>query len=48
MLALTKDHKGKKINRPYPEDQYAVLEIQYVNILEDIKRGPYSKKLQYA
>ncbi|GJR71876.1 hypothetical protein Tco_0084241 [Tanacetum coccineum] len=27
------------------EDQYAVLEIQYVNILEDIKRDPYSKKL---
>ncbi|GJV43631.1 hypothetical protein Tco_1428167 [Tanacetum coccineum] len=26
------------------EDQYAVLEIQYVDILEDIKRGPYSKK----
>ncbi|GKD45873.1 hypothetical protein Tco_1270518 [Tanacetum coccineum] len=30
------------------EDQYAVLEIWYVNILEDIKRGPYSKKPQYA
>ncbi|GKD25992.1 hypothetical protein Tco_1232206, partial [Tanacetum coccineum] len=26
------------------EDQYTVLEIFYVNILEDIKRGPYSKK----
>ncbi|GJS47826.1 hypothetical protein Tco_0597947, partial [Tanacetum coccineum] len=30
------------------EDQYAVLEIQYMNILEDIKRDPYSKKPQYA
>ncbi|GJW60760.1 hypothetical protein Tco_0110095 [Tanacetum coccineum] len=27
------------------EDQYAVLKIWKVNILEDIKRGPYSKKL---
>ncbi|GJU89180.1 reverse transcriptase domain-containing protein [Tanacetum coccineum] len=26
------------------EDQYAVLDIRHVNILEDIKRGPYSKK----
>ncbi|GJS53906.1 hypothetical protein Tco_0627268, partial [Tanacetum coccineum] len=25
--------------------QYAVLKIEYENILEDIKRGPYSKKL---
>ncbi|GJR70898.1 hypothetical protein Tco_0016963 [Tanacetum coccineum] len=30
------------------EDQYAVLDIWHVNILEDIKRGPYSKKHQYA
>ncbi|GKE88460.1 hypothetical protein Tco_1565935, partial [Tanacetum coccineum] len=31
------------------EDQYAILEIwNEYNILEDIKRGPYSKKLQYA
>ncbi|GKE13925.1 hypothetical protein Tco_1421502, partial [Tanacetum coccineum] len=30
---------------PYPEDQYAVLEIwNEYKILEDIKRGPYSKK----
>ncbi|GJY55637.1 hypothetical protein Tco_0454752 [Tanacetum coccineum] len=43
--ALTKDHKGIKLNTPYPEDQYAVLEIwNEYNILEDIKRGPYSKK----
>ncbi|GKA94567.1 hypothetical protein Tco_0816605, partial [Tanacetum coccineum] len=27
------------------EDQYVVLDIWNVNILEDIKRGPYSKKL---
>ncbi|GKB94824.1 hypothetical protein Tco_0980961 [Tanacetum coccineum] len=26
------------------EDQYAVLDIWHVNILKDIKRGPYSKK----
>ncbi|GJW37625.1 hypothetical protein Tco_0060545 [Tanacetum coccineum] len=30
------------------EDQYAVLDIWHVNILEDIKRGPYSKKPQYV
>ncbi|GJT96291.1 reverse transcriptase domain-containing protein [Tanacetum coccineum] len=43
--ALTKDHKGIKLNTPYPEDQYAVLEIwNEYNILEDIKRGLYSKK----
>ncbi|GKA27698.1 hypothetical protein Tco_0713866 [Tanacetum coccineum] len=43
--ALTKDHKGIKLNTPYPEDQYAVLEIwNEYNILEDIKHGPYSKK----
>ncbi|GJR79306.1 hypothetical protein Tco_0150091 [Tanacetum coccineum] len=38
-------HRGIKLNTPYPEDQYAVLEIwNEYNILEDIKRGPYSKK----
>ncbi|GJV59207.1 hypothetical protein Tco_1465307 [Tanacetum coccineum] len=43
--AVTKDHKGIKLNTPYLEDQYAVLEIwNGYNILEDIKRGPYSKK----
>ncbi|GKE35324.1 hypothetical protein Tco_1454646, partial [Tanacetum coccineum] len=43
--ALTKDHTGIKINTPYPEDSIRVFKIwnQY-NILEDIKRGPYSKK----
>ncbi|GJX31398.1 zinc finger, CCHC-type containing protein [Tanacetum coccineum] len=30
------------------EDQYAILDIWHVNILEDIKRGPYSKKPRYA
>ncbi|GJV10118.1 hypothetical protein Tco_1351659 [Tanacetum coccineum] len=30
------------------EDKYAALDIWHVNILEDIKHGPYSKKLQYA
>nr|GEU35705.1 putative ribonuclease H-like domain-containing protein [Tanacetum cinerariifolium] len=44
--ALTKDHEGIKLNTSYPEDQYAVLEIRNeYNILEDIKRSPYSKKL---
>nr|GEV43765.1 hypothetical protein [Tanacetum cinerariifolium] len=33
----------------FREDQYDVLEIRNeYNILEDIKRGPYSKKLQYV
>ncbi|GJT69184.1 DNA-directed DNA polymerase [Tanacetum coccineum] len=43
-LHSPKTTKGMKINTPYPEDQYAVFKIwnQY-NILEDIKRGPYSK-----
>ncbi|GJU53293.1 arginine--tRNA ligase, chloroplastic/mitochondrial-like protein isoform X2, partial [Tanacetum coccineum] len=43
--ALTKDHKG--IEDQYAvskKDQYAVLDIWHVNILEDIKRGSYSKK----
>ncbi|GJS19202.1 hypothetical protein Tco_0447834, partial [Tanacetum coccineum] len=26
------------------ETQYAIFKIQYLNIMEDIKRGPYSKK----
>ncbi|GJY06196.1 hypothetical protein Tco_0373250 [Tanacetum coccineum] len=44
-LHSPKTTKGNKINTPYPEDQYAVLEIwNEYNILEDIKRGPYSKK----
>ncbi|GJY95910.1 putative reverse transcriptase domain-containing protein [Tanacetum coccineum] len=43
--AFTKDHKGIKLNMPYPEDQYAILEIwNEYNILEDIKRVSYSKK----
>ncbi|GJR24412.1 hypothetical protein Tco_0972939 [Tanacetum coccineum] len=43
--ALTKDHRGIKLNTPYPEYQYAVLEIwNEYNILENIKHGPYSKK----
>ncbi|GJS15513.1 hypothetical protein Tco_0409985 [Tanacetum coccineum] len=44
-LYSPKDHKGIKLNTPYPEVQYTVLEIwNEYNILEDIKRGPYSKK----
>ncbi|GJX90443.1 hypothetical protein Tco_0343769 [Tanacetum coccineum] len=47
--ALTKDHSGIKIIHRIQRTQYAVFKIwnQY-NILEDIKRGPYSKKSQYA
>ncbi|GJX24213.1 hypothetical protein Tco_0228658 [Tanacetum coccineum] len=42
--ALTKDYRGIKLITPYPEDQYAILEIwNEYNILEDIKRRPYSK-----
>nr|GEU48825.1 DNA helicase [Tanacetum cinerariifolium] len=47
--ALTKDHKGKNTNMPYPGK--AICRIQAIweyNILEDIKCDPYSKKLQYA
>ncbi|GJT23910.1 hypothetical protein Tco_0893847 [Tanacetum coccineum] len=47
--ALTKDHKGNKSNMLYPGK--AILRIQAIceyNILEDIKRSTYSKKLQYA
>ncbi|GKG33605.1 hypothetical protein Tco_0433764, partial [Tanacetum coccineum] len=48
-LHSPKTTKGMKINRAVSkEDQYAVLDIWHVNILEDIKRGPYSKKPQYA
>ncbi|GKA26285.1 hypothetical protein Tco_0712394 [Tanacetum coccineum] len=40
--ALTKDHRRLKINTPYPED--SIRRIQDMSPLEDIKRGPYSKK----
>ncbi|GJV96129.1 hypothetical protein Tco_1547706 [Tanacetum coccineum] len=45
MPALTKDHRGISSIRRIQRTQYAVFKIwnQY-NILEDIKRGPYSKK----
>ncbi|GJY80237.1 hypothetical protein Tco_0492988 [Tanacetum coccineum] len=46
MPALTKDHRGIKLNTSYPEDQYAVLEIwNEYNILEDIKRGTDKAKI---
>ncbi|GJY43863.1 hypothetical protein Tco_0432076 [Tanacetum coccineum] len=47
--ALTKDQEGHKTNTPYLGK--AIRRIQAIwesNILEDVKRGPYSKKLQYA
>ncbi|GJY77011.1 reverse transcriptase domain-containing protein [Tanacetum coccineum] len=47
MPALTKEQR-KEAHTPF-QRLYAVLEIwNEYNILEDIKRGPYSKKLQYA
>ncbi|GJY94731.1 retrovirus-related pol polyprotein from transposon TNT 1-94 [Tanacetum coccineum] len=44
--ALTKDHRGVKAQYAVSrETQYAVFKIwNEYNILEDIKRGPYSKK----
>ncbi|GKB54659.1 hypothetical protein Tco_0905412 [Tanacetum coccineum] len=42
--ALTKDHEGNKIQYAISRRRkYAVFKL-YGNILEDIKRGPYSKK----
>ncbi|GJX76098.1 hypothetical protein Tco_0322909 [Tanacetum coccineum] len=48
--ALTNEHNRNEGSiRRFQRTQYAVFKIwnQY-NILEDIKRGPYSKKSQYA
>ncbi|GKD66092.1 hypothetical protein Tco_1308200 [Tanacetum coccineum] len=42
--ALTKDHKRNEVNTPYPEDSIRRIQEKEYNILEDIKRGPYSKK----
>ncbi|GJW59256.1 hypothetical protein Tco_0105987 [Tanacetum coccineum] len=37
------NHEGLKSNTPYPEDSIRRIE-DYLKILEDIERGPYSKK----
>ncbi|GJV18387.1 hypothetical protein Tco_1367407, partial [Tanacetum coccineum] len=42
--ALTKDYKRNEVNTPYPEDSIRRIQEKEYNILEDIKRGPYSKK----
>ncbi|GJS52818.1 hypothetical protein Tco_0626180 [Tanacetum coccineum] len=42
-LHFTRNHEELKSNTPYPED--SILRIEdYMKILEDIERGPYSKK----
>ncbi|GJS54958.1 retrovirus-related pol polyprotein from transposon TNT 1-94, partial [Tanacetum coccineum] len=43
--ALTKDYEGTRSNMPYPEKEIRRIQATWdKNILEDIKRGPYSKK----
>ncbi|GJW98796.1 retrovirus-related pol polyprotein from transposon TNT 1-94 [Tanacetum coccineum] len=46
--ALTKYQRKQAQYAVSREAQYDVFKIYYVKILEDIKCGPYSKKLQYA
>ncbi|GJX87893.1 hypothetical protein Tco_0339907 [Tanacetum coccineum] len=44
-LHFTNNHEGLETQYAVSrKDQYAVSEIEYVNILDDIKHGPYSKK----
>ncbi|GJV82002.1 reverse transcriptase domain-containing protein [Tanacetum coccineum] len=44
-LHSPKTTKGMKLDTPYPEDSIRRIQDMYqYNILEDIKRGPYSKK----
>ncbi|GKE31756.1 hypothetical protein Tco_1451078, partial [Tanacetum coccineum] len=42
-LHFTRNHEELKSNTPYPEDSICHIE-DYLKILEDIERGPYSKK----
>ncbi|GJZ55547.1 hypothetical protein Tco_0610740, partial [Tanacetum coccineum] len=42
-LHITRNHKELKSNTPYPEDSIRCIE-DYLKILEDTERGPYSKK----
>ncbi|GKC58769.1 retrovirus-related pol polyprotein from transposon TNT 1-94 [Tanacetum coccineum] len=46
-LHFTRNHKELKSNAPYPEDSIRRI-VDYLKILEDIERGPYSKKPQYV
>ncbi|GJX46643.1 hypothetical protein Tco_0271833 [Tanacetum coccineum] len=42
-------HEGFKSNTPYPGTSIRrIQDLLYTKLLEDIKRGPYSKKAQYA
>ncbi|GJX22450.1 hypothetical protein Tco_0226895 [Tanacetum coccineum] len=48
-LHFTRNHEDIKSNTPYPEASIRRIKgLLYMKILEDIKRGPYSKKAQYA
>ncbi|GJU79497.1 hypothetical protein Tco_1281862 [Tanacetum coccineum] len=48
-LHSPKDHEGHKTKYAVSEEINSSIEaFRKVNILEDIKRGPYSKKLQYV
>ncbi|GJV44788.1 hypothetical protein Tco_1429324 [Tanacetum coccineum] len=48
-LHFTRNHEDIKTNTPYPEASiHRIQGLLYTKILEDIKRGPYSKKAQYA
>ncbi|GJW77996.1 hypothetical protein Tco_0139678 [Tanacetum coccineum] len=47
-LHFIDNHKEFKSNTPYPGTSIRRIQILlYMKILEDIKRGPYSKKAQY-
>ncbi|GKF96313.1 hypothetical protein Tco_0289048, partial [Tanacetum coccineum] len=50
MPAFTKDHNGNLFNTPYPEKTNTPYWKYGMNIIfwKISKRGPYSKKLQYA
>ncbi|GKC30517.1 hypothetical protein Tco_1037811, partial [Tanacetum coccineum] len=44
-LYFTRNHEDIKTNTPYPEASIRRIQgLLYTKILEDIKRGPYSKK----
>ncbi|GJV32744.1 putative ribonuclease H-like domain-containing protein [Tanacetum coccineum] len=48
-LHFTRYHEGFKSNTLYPGTSICrIQDLLYTKLLEDIKRGPYSKKPQYA
>ncbi|GKA62496.1 hypothetical protein Tco_0762015 [Tanacetum coccineum] len=48
-LHFTRYHEGFKSNTSYPGTSIRrIQDLLYMKLLEDIKRGPYSKKAQYA